>query len=880
MAACRRAFSPAAPITKLVGVLVAMFGVGKLAAIRPAQGMQFGFRIRGKLFAAVGGLVLLTVLAIGIGMVSFRTVQGGFAELSGERLPAIGNAAQLALTSTDVATAAADVANSMTLETQQISIEALQNSVSAISGIEARFVRSPNNQGIMDQLAAQGALFQDSLGALDQATRDKIAARAAKEERMAALFAAFDGVNSAITPIVDDAYFTVVLGGEDAAEKSRTLVDNLANLEMTKLRLFLELRAETNLLAGLAESVSFVSDPSLLTVFEDKIVASRTKIDELRASLGELELITDADDALDQLSDLATSTLAARKDGHVGEAQQRQALEKTLALQKAIDSALIMQIDDQLFTLTIDTETALEENTGIIDDLLNNQVGQLKYTLEAQAYANKFVATLVQGGLTEDPALLVPLQEKVTADADHMRGGFADLDNPDLKEQLEQLLAFGDAETGLLKDHLAELQSAEASHAQVSRMFDTVNGIGEAVEALIGLEIKAVDEAAKRLDRLISNGSLALMAVGVASLVIAAALAFLVIDRGLVKPLLQLVGVTRSLADGNVDVEIVGTNRRDEIGELAGAMTVFRQNAAERERLEAVAREEQAEQSARQARVEDLTSGFRAEIETVLETVSSNMEQMQSTAQVMNRISGETTEQASNAESGSRAASENVGSVAAASEQLASSIAEIGEQVSRATEIVTNASAHARTTTGKVSELAEAASKIGEVVTLIRAIAEQTNLLALNATIEAARAGEAGKGFAVVAAEVKELATQTSKATEEIASQIEAIQVATGESVTAIQEIRDTMEQADSTTSAIAAAVEEQDASTSMISRNVREAAEGTKAVTGNISEVMSAVSESAQSAGQVEMASNEVAGHARHMKTVVDDFLAKVAAA
>lgn len=857
-----------------------MFGFGNAGTTPSSERSRFGLRIRGKLFAAVAGLVLLTVIAIVIGVVSFRTVQSGFAELSGQRLPAIGNAARLALTSTDVATAAAAVANSATLETQQISIKTLQDAVTAISDIKTQFVMSEANQDIMDQLAVKSDLFRDSLGALETATGEKIAARAAKEARMAALFSAFDGVNGAITPIVDDAYFTVVLGGEDAAEQSRLLVDNLANLEMTKLRLFLELRAETNLLAGLVETVAFVTDPSLLTVFEDKIIATQAKIGELRTALDEMELSSGAEDVLEQLQAHATRALATRPGGFLGASRQRRALAEMLPLQKAIDDALIMQIDDQLFALTLDTETALEENTGIINDLLSNQVGQLKHTLEAQAYANKFVATLVQGGLTENPALLVPLQEKVTADAQHMRNGFSDLPNPDLKERLDHLLAFGDADTGLLTDHLAELKSREASNAQVNLMFETVESIGQSVEALIGLEITAVDEAARRIDRLFANGSLALMAVGAASLVIAALLAFVVIDRGLVRPLLQLVRVTRSLADGKLDIEIVGTGRRDEIGDLAGAMAVFRQNAGERERLEAVAREEQAGQVARQSRVEELISAFRREIETVLATVGSNMEQMQATAQIMSRMSGETSEQASEAESGSLAASENVGSVAAASEQLAGSIAEIGEQVARATEIVANASGNARDTTRKVSELAEAANRIGEVVTLIRAIAEQTNLLALNATIEAARAGEAGKGFAVVASEVKELATQTSRATEEIASQIEAIQAATGESVSAIEQIRDTMEQADTTTSAIAAAVDEQDASTAMISRNVREAADGTKAVTRSISEVMAAVSESAQSAGQVEAASNEVADHARRLKTVVDDFLAKVAAA
>ncbi|MBG6206656.1 methyl-accepting chemotaxis protein [Labrenzia sp. EL_126] len=823
---------------------------------------------------------MLTATAIGIGLFSFQRVESGFAELSEKRLPSIENAAQLALSSTEVATAAAAVANSVTLQSQEVSFQALQKSVAVIEGIETTFVASDSNREIVEALFSQSHTFKERLGVLDQATKEKIAARDAKDARMAALFKAYDGVNSAITPIVDDAYFTVVLGGEDAAAQSKELVDNLANTEMAKLRLYLELRAETNLLVGLAETVAFVDDPALLTLFEDKIIATEKKIADYQKELKAQDLSSGAEVEFGKLNDLVSATLAKSKARNITAGEQKQTLQTAIGLQKAIDDALIMQIDDQLFTLTIDTEEAVTENSAIISDLLNNQVGQLKSTLEAQAFANKFVATLVQGGLTQDPALLVPLQEKVTADAKHMRDGLDTLGSEDIKAQLEQLLAYGNPDNGLLRDHLEELTSTRKSNEQVTEMFTAVERIGQSVASLIEMELAAVDQATTQINRLFDNGSLALIAIGIASLVIAGAIGFFVVDRGLVKPLLGLVSITRALADGELDGHIAGTNRNDEIGDLAKAMEVFKENAMERNNLEAVSREEQNAQLERQSRIEDMITDFRDEMESVLANVTANMDQMQSTAQVLSQISTETASQASEAEASSTAASENVGSVASAAEQLAGSIAEIGQQVSRATEIVTNASGSARMTTEKVSELAESANKIGEVVTLIRAIAEQTNLLALNATIEAARAGEAGKGFAVVAAEVKELATQTSKATEEIATQIEAIQSSTGESVVAIQEIRDTMEQADETTSAIAAAVEEQDASTAMISRNVRDAAEGTQGVANNISSVMSAVAEAAQSAGQVEMASNEVADQARHIKVVVDDFLAKVAAA
>lgn len=841
----------------------------------------FKLRIRGKLFAAVGMIVALTAIAVGIGLYSFRSVERGFDQLAQHSLPSIGGAARLAVTSSDIATAAAAVANSMTAEQQAAAFSALQKSVSSLQASEQKIDRSEANASIVEVLQSEGGSFGENLGKLDETTRSLIAAREAKDLRLSALFTTFDGVNKLITPVVDDAYFTVVLGGEDAMEQSKLLVNNLAEVEMAKLRMFLELRAETNLLAGLTETIAYVDDSALATLFEDKVTATNAKIAELRSQMTSEGLSTGTDDAFDSLIALSTKISKARTAStFVAPSEQRRVLDQAIQLQKAIDNALVTQIDDRLFTLTIDTETAVDENSALISDLLNNQVGELKQTLEAQAFANKFVATLVQGGLTTDPAMIVPIQEKITADAKHMSDGLAGVGSEEVKEKLAKLLSFGDPKTGLLPDHVHQLERAAAADAQVLAMSEAVERIGGAVTELIELELETVRTDAAAVEELFARGSTALIIVGIASLAIAAVISLFVIDRGLARPLASLVLATRQLADGDLNVDVKVLKRQDEIGELSGAVRVFRENAVERQDLQVKAQEEQQAQVVRQQEIEQLIVDFRSEIEAVLGNVGANMEQMQATAQGLDQISRESAGLASDASTTSTAASDNVDSVATAAEELASSITEIGQQVARATQIVTDATGKARTTTDKVLSLAEGATKIGEVVTLIRAIAEQTNLLALNATIEAARAGDAGRGFAVVASEVKELATQTSKATEEIGAQIEAIQEATNDSVRAIQEIRDTMEEADTTTAAIAAAVEEQNASTAMISENVRAAASGTKGVTQNITGVQQAVSEAAQSASQVKSSSDEVAEQTHHLKSVVDGFLDRVAAA
>ncbi len=353
-----------------------------------------------------------------------------------------------------------------------------------------------------------------------------------------------------------------------------------------------------------------------------------------------------------------------------------------------------------------------------------------------------------------------------------------------------------------------------------------------------------------------------------------------IIGMSIADPVSRLTSAMKQLAEGDTSVDIPATEARDEIGVMARAVQVFKDNALERAALMTENDKEQAARAARQKQVDDLIGSFRESVRAVLDTVTSNMGQLGETAKSLSAVATQTTSKAGNASAASGKALSNVQMVAEATEELTASISDISSQISQTKDIVGRARQAATETDAKISNLADAAMKIGEVVSLIQEIAEQTNLLALNATIESARAGEAGKGFAVVASEVKGLATQTAKATEAISGQIADIQRETDSSVKAIREIAETMTEVSSATESIAAAIAEQGTSTSDISNSVQEAAEGSHDVSQNITSVNEVADHTQKSAEEVLAASQNVSTSAESLNGIVDKFLEDVAAA
>jgi len=353
------------------------------------------------------------------------------------------------------------------------------------------------------------------------------------------------------------------------------------------------------------------------------------------------------------------------------------------------------------------------------------------------------------------------------------------------------------------------------------------------------------------------------------------------LGRSISGALSAMVDAMTRLARGELSIAVPGVGRKDEIGEMAGAVEVFRNNMAEAERLRAEQLDaDTRRRTQRKADMKRLADNFEGAIGEIIETVSSAATELEASSNTLTLAAERSNGLATAVASASEEASANVQSVSSASEEMTTSISEIGRQVQESSRVADVAVEQAQRTNARVAELTKAAGRIGDVVDLINTIAGQTNLLALNATIEAARAGEAGRGFAVVASEVKALAEQTAKATGEISQHIGAIQTATQDSVGAIKEIGDTIARMSEISSTIAAAVEEQGAATQEISRNIQHAAHGTSEVSANIGDVQRGAGETGAASAQVHSAAQSLSQESNRLKSEVARFLDSVRAA
>ena len=467
---------------------------------------------------------------------------------------------------------------------------------------------------------------------------------------------------------------------------------------------------------------------------------------------------------------------------------------------------------------------------------------------------------LADVGKTRDAQAMSMLPAVKTAMAEYQR-------------DLQNTLALADSAKNVqLGDMTIQLRdSVLKSRAAAEKLQGTVRAVADRLVERVEHFVKEGSDEYEATSRLLTI----VAAIGIVFGVIAG---YMIGQFGIVRPIMLLKTVMEAFAGNDLKADVPGVDRRDEVGDMARTVEVFKKKGLEVERMRAeqlVTEKRNAEQ--RKADMYKLADDFEGAVGEIIETVSSASTELEASAVTLTRTAERAQEVTTTVAAASEEASTNVQSVASATEEMASSVNEISRQVQESARIANEAVDQARKTNDRVGELSKAAARIGDVVELINTIAGQTNLLALNATIEAARAGEAGRGFAVVASEVKALAEQTAKATGEIGQQISGIQAATQESVNDIREISSTIEKLSEISSTIAAAVEEQGAATQEIARNVQQAAQGTQQVSSNITDVQRGAGETGSASSQVLSAAQSLSRDSNRLKLEVGKFLNSV---
>jgi methyl-accepting chemotaxis protein len=438
---------------------------------------------------------------------------------------------------------------------------------------------------------------------------------------------------------------------------------------------------------------------------------------------------------------------------------------------------------------------------------------------------------------------------------------------------------------GLLEDYRQALtklvENAKSIDELVTEMTESADAIVKGASAMKADLLSDQRRLEAESDATIGETERLILMLAAGGFLLGGTLA-LVLGRGISRPMIEMCRAMRELAGGNFDVVLPGLGRKDELGEMAGAVEEFKVQAVAKAERDAAAHDAQnrASSAARRTELIRFADEFEAAVGAIVSNVSASAVQLEQAAGTLTRTAETTQSLSSQVAGASEEASSNMQSVATATEELSTSVDEIGRRVRDSNRIAEAAVLQAQQTDGRIGKLSRAAQEIGDVVKLITAIAEQTNLLALNATIEAARAGDAGRGFAVVASEVKSLASQTAKATDEISNHIAGMQGATQESVTAIKEIGGTIAQISGISSEIASAVEQQSSATQEIARNVQNVAKGTHEAASSIMQVNRGATETGAASEEVLNSARTLSSESTRLRQELDRFMANIRAA
>lgn len=766
--------------------------------------------------ASVAAIGLLTTIAIAVSVIAFSSVKDQFRSINGARVPSLVSAGELAIKSTELTIAASQLIDADQQVTRRKAFDDLSNTVlELLDAVESRRLSNVNlDQSDALLSAVQG--FSERLSELDRLTDENLTNISKSSAMLHELFQVNMAMTAALAPEIDAAYRELTLSGNKAASDSATAVDRLLNEEIDSFRSLMSLQTEVSVMAGAVSSFLMLEDETLGEQFRIMLGRASLRIGNFSKPLRELGVISDETStdlrALDKMS-LDAIDMREQETYSRDSADVRSFLFRLTGLQSKIEKKLIQSVNDKFHVMSLNAQKAATDSKNIISELLNVQMVQVRSSLEAVSTLRHLTSLAVQGALSNDLNVVDKMQADVSAILLRLEELISANEIDRVADSLVTLRMLVGEETGVVPLRKYVLRVNGEVDGLVAKVHAETQLINQIIRDILIAERASISSSSAELREKLDKSTTALIALGIVALVGTLMVGVFIIHRGIVDPLSKLIDLTHTLANGNLNAEIEYTQRTDELGQLAKALVVFRENALEKIRVEnasenarrEVEKERAANESSKseqakriQAAVDALGFGLKEQaggnltvkldipFDGHLDSVRSDFNQSQETLRtVISRVANNT----SNINHGSDELRNAVARLADRTEQQASHIEDAAKTLHEITSKVKCSSLraaeavkmgdqsqeHAQGASRIVGQAIEAmgrieqaSQRISSIVSMIEEIAFQTNLLALNAGVEAARAGDAGLGFGVVAQEVRQLAQRAADAAKEI----------------------------------------------------------------------------------------------------------------